>query len=119
MKAFYFSGGQARRLVGRAISKTSIAPCKLTLCRQFSIPAVPVQPSQVKSASEGEKAVSKIAVITGGSTGIGMECAALFSSVGWEVHNISRYLTQLFSHPVFFYGSHIFLLTANRALLRG
>jgi hypothetical protein len=96
MKAFYFS----LRLFGRGLSKQSIAPCKLTSCRQLSIPAAPVQPTPVKSAPEADKAVSKIAVITGGSTGIGMECAAVFSGLGWEVHNISRYLSRSSIYPV-------------------
>ncbi len=116
MKAFYFS----HRLVGRATatSKSSIASCKLTLCRQFSIPAAPVQPSQVKSAPEVEKAASKVAVITGGSTGIGMECAAVFSSLGWEVHNISRYSPRFGIIFCGFNVSHAFLLTASRAPLK-
>ena len=34
------------------------------------------------------------AIITGGSSGIGREVAALFKGRGWEVHNISRYATH-------------------------
>jgi hypothetical protein len=72
-------------------------PRKFFCSRSFSSAStISSQQNPVKSGSkvstENEKVVQvkRVAVITGASSGIGMECAALFSSLGWEVHNISR-----------------------------
>jgi NAD(P)-dependent dehydrogenase (short-subunit alcohol dehydrogenase family) len=45
------------------------------------------------------RAMSSTAVITGGSSGIGREVAALFKGRGWEVHNISRLENHVYIKP--------------------
>ena len=75
------------------VAAKKLASCAIfTSKRLFSAaPTVsaPTNPIKPPSSTEADRG-AKIAVITGASSGIGMECAAVFSSLGWEVHNISR-----------------------------